>query len=134
PYLGQILAEACFDNGQAYISTAKEKYNMRRLMLYNGLKAIDGVECYLPSAAFYNIVKLPFDDVNPFCQWLLSDFSLNNATVMLAPADGFYFNQELGKSQVRIAYVLNQENLGIALECLKVAIAEYKEKAYLVRG
>jgi aspartate aminotransferase len=125
PYLGQVLAEACYTHREPYISNAREEYRKRRSILYEGLSRIDELECYLPGAAFYNIVKLPFPDVYPFCKWLLTDFSQDNQTVMLAPADGFYFNQELGKSQVRLAYILNEEDLKRSLEVLGEAVKAY---------
>jgi aspartate aminotransferase len=126
PYLGQVLAEACYDFGTAYIDEAREEYRQRREVLFNGLSEIEGLKFYKPAAAFYNIVELPVEDSTAFCKWLLSDFSSNGATIMLAPADGFYFNRNLGKSQVRIAYILNQNHLRHALECLSEALEIYK--------
>ena len=125
PYFGQILAEACYENADEYIEEAKEEYIRRRSILYESLSKIDGVKCYKPQAAFYNICELPVPDAEDFCKWLLSDFSYNNATVMLAPAAGFYFSKGVGKSQVRIAYVLNQDDLKKAVECLEVALKVY---------
>jgi len=125
PYFGQQLAEACYDNHASYIEKAKQKYTRRRKTLYQGLTRIKGVEAYLPDGAFYNIIKLPVEDANAFCTWLLSDFSHNNHTVMMAPADGFYINQALGASQVRIAYVLNEERLKLALKILEKGLEQF---------
>lgn len=127
PYIGQVLAEACFNYGDEYIQKSKEEYLKRRTVLYNRLNAIEGINAYLPTAAFYNIINLPFDDVTPFCKWLLTDFDIDNTTIMLAPADGFYFNQELGKSQVRIAYIVNEEKLNKSMDILEAAIPVYQK-------
>ena len=129
PYLGQVLAEACYENGKAYIAAAKKEYRARREILYNGLQNIPDIKSYLPNAAFYNIIELPVENSTEFCKWLLTDFSINNETIMLAPADGFYFNQEKGRSQVRLAYILNQERLRRALDILSSAIMEYQSVA-----
>ena len=130
PYLGQILAESCFDHGMEYVKKAKAEYLVRRKVLYEGLKKIDGLECYLPGAAFYNIIQFPFPDVDDFCKWMLSDFDVNGETVMLAPAHGFYFTPSLGKNQARIAYILNSERLGRALHILGEAVGEYQKKKF----
>jgi aspartate aminotransferase len=125
PFLGQVMAEACYDFANDYIEQAKEEYKKRRKTLYEGLLKIDGVKSYLPAAAFYNMVELPFNDSTAFCKWLLSDFSHNNETIMMAPADGFYYHKALGKSQVRIAYVLNQDRINRSMELLDIAIRQY---------
>ena len=127
PYLGQVLAEACYEYGHDYIEAAKQEYARRREVLYEGLNRIEGLQAYKPAAAFYNIVELPVDNANKFCQWLLSDFSHEGKTVMLAPADGFYFSENVGKSQVRIAYILNENHLSTALECLKLGLEQYHD-------
>jgi len=125
PYFGQRLALACYDNTDHYIQKAKAEYIKRRDILYNGLSKIEGAKFYRPSAAFYNIVELPVEDAAKFCKWMLTDFSYENQTVMLAPANGFYRNKDLGKKQVRIAYILNEQDLSKALNCLKLGISEY---------
>ncbi|NNE29728.1 MAG: pyridoxal phosphate-dependent aminotransferase [Saprospiraceae bacterium] len=132
PYYGQNLALACYEDPIPYISKAKEKYQSRRKVLFDGLSNIDGVECYLPAAAFYNIVELPVPDAEAFCKWLLTDFRYQNETVMLAPANGFYFNKEYGKSQVRIAYILNEDDLRKAIHCLDLGLAEFKKEVLSV--
>lgn len=127
PYMGQILGEACFDFGKTYVEDAKTEYLKRREVLYQGLQEIEGLESYKPAAAFYNVVQFPFDDVVAFCKWMLSEFHVENETVMLAPASGFYFSEHQGNNQARIAYILNQEKLGRALRILKEAVAQYME-------
>ncbi len=84
-----------------------------------------GVFCPTPSGAFYTIARLPIDDCDLFCQWLLEEFSYKNETVMLAPASGFYATKGLGKDEVRIAYVLNIDDLSKAMTCLEKALEEY---------
>jgi len=125
PYFGQILALACYEDSEAYISAARAEYMKRRAVLYQGLQRIDGIQSYKPDAAFYNIAELPVPDTMEFCKWMLTDFSLDNKTIMLAPASGFYSNQTLGKKQVRIAYVLNQEELQDALHILHQGLLAY---------
>ena len=127
PAFGQILAEACYTNYRPYISEAKEEYNRRRKVLYNRLSKMEGVRCYYPSAAFYNMVELPIDDATKFCKWMLTDFRHEGKTVMFAPADGFYFNQALGKKQVRIAFVLNEDKLNEAMDCLELGLKRYQQ-------
>lgn len=100
PYFGQKLAEACYDYVDEYIQPVKNEYIRRREILFNELKTINGLQLYKPAAAFYNMVGLPINDAAHFCKWLLTDFSLNNSTVMLAPGNGFYFNKNLGKNEV----------------------------------
>ena len=89
------------------------------------LNGMEGVICPLPKGAFYTIARLPVDDADDFARWLLSDFSWENQTVMLAPASGFYSKPELGKQQVRIAYVLKKDDLEKAMVCLEKALQEY---------
>jgi aspartate aminotransferase len=125
PYFGQLLAEACYLHAGDYIERAKAEYDRRRHVLYEGLSSIEGVECYMPEAAFYNMAGLPVTDAAHFCKWLLTDFELDGNTVMLAPGNGFYFHKEPGKNQVRIAYILNEQDLRHAVECLKEALKRY---------
>jgi len=126
PALGQIMAEACYTDYRPYVNEAKEEYNKRRKVLYSRLSDIEGVKCYYPSAAFYNMAELPIDDAAKFCKWMLTDFRHEGRTVMFSPADGFYFNQELGKKQVRIAFILNEEKLNQAMDCLELGLKEYQ--------
>jgi len=78
-----------------------------------------GIKCYKPTAAFYNIVELPVEDAAAFCQWMLTDFRHMDRTVMFSPANGFYFNKALGKQQIRIAFVLNEDKLNLAMDCVE---------------
>jgi aspartate aminotransferase len=125
PTFGQILAEALIDTPESYMEEVKEKYIIRRNILFERLSAIKNVKCYLPQGAFYIFAELPIADSDHFCQWLLEDFRYENSTVMLAPATGFYSNKHLGNKQVRIAYVLNINDLNKAMDCLEVALEVY---------
>jgi aspartate aminotransferase len=125
PALGQILAEAAIDTPQEYFDKVYYEYIGRRNYMVEALNQMDGVVCPLPKGAFYTIAQLPVDDADKFSQWLLSDFEWKNQTVMLAPASGFYSKPELGKQQVRIAYVLKIDDLKNAMECLAEALKIY---------
>ena len=125
PTFGQIAAEAAIDTPQEYFDKVKAEYVARRNFIVDALNKMEGVFCPKPSGAFYCIAQLPIDDSDKFCQWLLEKFSYNNQTVMLAPATGFYSKPELGKQQVRIAYVLNLDDLKNAMICLEKALMEY---------
>ena len=92
------------------------------------LNKMPGVFCPNPGGAFYAIARLPIDDADKFCQWLLEDFSYNKQTVMLAPATGFYGTPGLGKNEVRLAYVLNNDALNAAMDCLEKALEVYPNK------
>lgn len=123
--LGQIAATAAHRNDAEYIAKVREEYTERRDLLVSLLNDIPGVICPKPKGAFYCGVELPVDDTEKFAQWLLESYSNNNETVMVAPMGGFYSNPELGKKQVRIAYVLNQNDLKRSVEILKDAIEKY---------
>lgn len=125
PTFGQILAEALIDTPESYMEAVKTEYIARRDLLFQRLSTMHGVKCYLPKGAFYILAELPIDDSDHFCQWLLEDFRHQNATIMVAPATGFYANKHLGKKQVRIAYVLNINDLNTAMDCLEVALERY---------
>ncbi len=127
PSLGQIAGEALFDLGADYYAGIVKEYQLRRDTLVKLLNAIPGVKCPTPGGAFYAVAELPIDDADVFCQWMLEHFRHNNATVMMAPATGFYKHTELGKKQVRIAYVLNTDDLTAAVECLKFGLEEYNK-------
>lgn len=126
PGLGQIAAEAALDTPDTYFDEVKAEYIARRDFLVKGLNDIPGVVCPNPKGAFYTTVKLPVDDSEKFSKWLLTDFEHNNQTVMMAPAAGFYATPGLGKDEVRIAYVLNLEDLKNAVECLRIALKQYQ--------
>ncbi len=125
PTFGQIAAEAALKVKENYFLNVKKEYLQRRNTLVDLLNEIPGVTCPTPGGAFYAIAKLPIDDCDKFCQWLLESFSYKNETVMLAPATGFYATTGLGKDEVRLAYVLNINELIKAINCLKVALEQY---------
>lgn len=126
PSLAQIASEAALDTPDAYFEEVKKEYKARRDLLVLKLSAISGVKVALPKGAFYCIAKLPVKDADHFAQWLLEDFNLNGETVMIAPAAGFYSTQNVGRDEVRIAYVLNLKDLEQSVEILKAALAVYK--------
>ena len=125
PALGQILGEAALDTPPEYFNEVAREYIARRNYMVDALNKMPGVFCPLPKGAFYTTTKLPVDDADKFAQWLLSDFNWKNQTVMLAPASGFYTNPELGRQQVRIAYVLKIDDLRKAMECLAEGLKVY---------
>lgn len=127
PLLGQIVAEASIEGTEVYTKECFDEYKARRDFFIKGLNEIPGVYSPKPEGAFYTVVKLPVTDAEDFCRWCLTDFRLNGETVMMAPAAGFYSNPELGKNQVRMAYVLKIEDLAKALEVLKAALIKYKD-------
>lgn len=124
--LGQIAATAAHDNDAEYIRSVREEYTKRRNLLVDLLNGIPGVICPKPKGAFYCGVELPIDDSDKFAQWLLEHYSHNNETVMVAPMSGFYSNPELGRKQVRIAYVLKEDDLRRSVEILNDALQKYK--------
>jgi aspartate aminotransferase len=125
PLLGQLVAEASIDTPKEYMREMYDEYVERRNCLIDGLNIIPGVYSPIPMGAFYTVARLPVDDAEKFCAWCLSDFDYEGETVMLAPAAGFYTTPGAGKDQVRIAYVLNKEDLGRALVVLKHALEAY---------
>jgi len=125
PSLGQILGEAALDTPREYFDEVYQEYLERRDFMVAALNSMEGVICPVPKGAFYTIAHLPVDDADDFAQWLLCDFHFEGQTVMLAPASGFYSKPELGKQQVRIAYVLKKENLVNAMACLEKALQVY---------
>jgi aspartate aminotransferase len=126
PGLAQIMGEAAVDLPETYFDAPKKEYQARRDLLVKRLNAMPGVFCPTPGGAFYAMAKLPIDDSDKFCQWLLEEFSYKNQTVMLAPATGFYGTPGLGKDEVRLAYVLNLEAIDAAMDCLEAALARYQ--------
>jgi aspartate aminotransferase len=125
PTFGQIASEAALDTPQEYFDGVVAEYVKRRDILVSGLNAIPGVMCPNPKGAFYCIARLPIDNADKFCQWMLEDFSHNNQTVMMAPATGFYATPGAGTNEVRLAYVLNEDALRNAVECLRHALEVY---------
>lgn len=128
PGLAQIMGEAALDLPPSYFDATKAEYLARRDLLIGRLNAMPGVFCPNPGGAFYAIARLPIDDSDVFCQWLLESFSYQNKTLMLAPATGFYSTAGLGKNEVRLAYVLNRHDLNEAMDCLEKALEIYPNK------
>ena len=128
PSFAQLAAEAAVDLPDEYFNITRTEYQLRRDLLVARLNAMEGVYCPNPSGAFYAIAKLPIDDADKFCQWLLEDFSYNGQTVMLAPATGFYSTPGLGIHEVRLAYVLNLQDINAAMDCLENALKVYPGK------
>jgi len=128
PGLAQIMGEAAVDLPDSYFDAPKAEYLARRDLLVRRLNKMPGVFCPNPGGAFYAIAKLPIDDCDKFCQWLLESFSYNDQTVMLAPATGFYGTEGLGRNEVRLAYVLNLDALNSAMDCLEKALEAYSGK------
>jgi aspartate aminotransferase len=125
PSFAQIAGEAAIDLPPDYFNTTKAEYKSRRDLIVKRLNAMDGVFCPNPGGAFYAMAKLPIDDADTFCQWLLESFEHNKQTVMLAPATGFYGTPGLGKQEVRLAYVLNLTAIDAAMDCLEAALKQY---------
>lgn len=126
PTYAQIASEAALETPQSYFDDVKEEYVERRNILIEELEKIDGLKVGRPQGAFYCIAELPVADADKFAQWLLEEFRLNNETVMVAPAAGFYSTKGLGKNQIRIAYVLDKDTLKRAVNILKNALESYK--------
>ena len=125
PSLGQVVGEAALNTPKSYFTEVIDEYVNRRNLLIEGLNKIDGITCPNPSGAFYCIAQLPIDDADKFAKWLLEEFSWNNKTVMVAPAQGFYSTPDIGKQQIRIAYVLNLEELQNAITIIEEALKIY---------
>lgn len=128
PSFAQIAAEAAIDLPAEYFDAPKAEYLQRRDTIVKRLNNMPGVFCPNPGGAFYVIARLPVDDADNFCQWLLESFNYKNQTVMLAPASGFYGTKGLGKNEVRLAYVLNIEAINAAMDCLEEALKVYPNK------
>lgn len=133
PTFGQIAAEAAIDTPDSYFEEVIKEYVGRRDLVVSALNKMDGVFCPKPSGAFYCMAQLPVDDADRFCQWLLEEFSYEGQTVMLAPATGFYSKPELGRHQVRIAYVLKPESLTNAMKCLEEALKVYPGRTVIAK-
>jgi len=125
PTYAQIASEAALQTPESYFDEVNEEYVSRRNILVDGLNSIPGVFCPKPKGAFYCVAELPIDDSDKFAQWLLDSFEMDNETIMVAPATGFYSNAELGRKQVRIAYVLKKESLKRSIEILRKALEVY---------
>ena len=125
PLLGQLVAEASIDEPEEYSREVYDEYVERRKCLIDGLNRIPGVYSPIPMGAFYTVAKLPVDNAEKFCAWCLTDFEYEGQTVMMAPAAGFYTTPNAGINQVRIAYVLNKDDLHKALIVLQKALEAY---------
>jgi aspartate aminotransferase len=125
PSFAQIAGEAAIDLPADYFDTTKAEYKKRRDLIVKRLNEMEGVFCPNPGGAFYAMAQLPIDDSDIFCQWLLEEFSYEGQTVMLAPATGFYGTPGLGKKEVRLAYVLNINDIESAMDCLAQALKVY---------
>ena len=128
PLIGQVIAEASLSTPQEYLDQVYEEYLARRNFLIDGLNKIPGVFSPVPMGAFYTMVRLPVEDAEDFCKWCLTDFSYKGQTIMMAPGSGFYTDPSEGRNEVRLAYVLNREDLGRALEVLAHALEAYNSR------
>jgi aspartate aminotransferase len=128
PTLGQIASEAALKAPDSYFEEVRSRYVKRRDLLVEGLNSIPGVLCPNPGGAFYAVCRLPIDNSDTFCQWMLESFDLEGDTVMMAPASGFYSTPGAGLNEVRIAYVLDLPMLSRAIECIAAALKQYPGK------
>ncbi|MEN8226454.1 MAG: pyridoxal phosphate-dependent aminotransferase, partial [Bacteroidota bacterium] len=125
PTFGQVAAEAAVDTPDSYFEAVQKEYLARRDVVVESINNIPGAYCPEPKGAFYVVARLPITDSDHFCRWLLEDFEYNNATVMFAPASGFYSSKGKGNDEVRISYVLNVEDLQHSMKCLEEALKVY---------
>ncbi|HBG69441.1 MAG: aspartate aminotransferase [Bacteroidetes bacterium GWF2_43_63] len=128
PTFGQVASEAAIDTPESYFTEVKAEYVARRNIVVEAINKMEGAFCPNPKGAFYVVARLPIDDSDKFCQWLLEDFNLNGDTVMLAPATGFYSTPGMGKDEVRISYVLNVTDMKRSMEILEAAVKAYPGK------
>ena len=127
PTLAQIAAEAALKTPEDYFQSVREEYKSRRDALVNGLSSIAGVTCPSPGGAFYAVASLPIDDADRFCQWMLEEFEHDGCTVMMAPNTGFYATKGLGKTEVRLAYVLDINEINRAVQCVEAGLKAYPQ-------
>jgi aspartate aminotransferase len=128
PTFGQIAGEEAIDTPEDYFRKVLAEYHERRDIVVESINRMEGCFCPNPGGAFYAVARLPIDDSDRFCQWLLEDFNYNGETVMLAPATGFYSTKGRGLDEVRISYVLNVKDLTAAMKCLEEALKVYPGK------
>jgi len=126
PTVDQLAANACVRLPDSYFEEIVSEYQSRRDLVFDSLARIDGIICKKPEGAFYIVAKLPIADAEDFVMWLLNDFSINNETLMAAPAEGFYATPGLGKNELRLAYILNRDDLAKAMHIFSEGLAEYK--------
>lgn len=127
PLIGQIAANASLNGNSGYMQRSFDEYKSRRDFLIERLNKIPGVYSPMPQGAFYTLAQLPIEDADKFCAWCLSDFRYEGQTIFMAPASGFYVTPGLGKNEVRIAYVLNNNDLANAMTVLEKALETYKK-------
>jgi len=125
PTFGQIAGEEAINTPDSYFKEVLKEYHKRRNIVVESINKMEGCFCPNPGGAFYAVAKLPIDDSDKFCQWLLEDFNCQGETVMLAPATGFYSTKGRGLDEVRISYVLNVNDLHSAMKCLSEALKVY---------
>jgi aspartate aminotransferase len=125
PTYGQVLTEAAVDTPQEYFDAVINDYVARRNTVVDAINAMPGCMCPKPKGAFYAVARLPIDNSDKFCRWLLEEFNFNGETVMLAPATGFYSTQGKGTNEVRISYCLKVSDLEKAMKCLAEALKVY---------
>jgi len=129
PSYGQIFGEAACDTPQSYFDEVVAEYTKRRNIVVEAINKMEGCFCPMPKGAFYAVARLPIDDSDKFCQWLLEKFEHNKQTIMFAPLTGFYSpSSGGGKDEVRISYVLNENDLRNAMECLEIALKQYNNR------
>lgn len=128
PSFGQVASEAALQTPDSYFTEVLEEYHKRRNVVVKGINEIEGAFCPNPKGAFYVVAKLPIDNSDKFCQWLLEDFNYQGETVMCAPASGFYSSQGFGEDEIRISYVLNTEDLERSMHILNEALKVYPGK------
>lgn len=129
PTLEQIGAASLYDTPKSYFDDVKKEYQARRDILFEGISKIPNVMVKKPTGAFYMMIELPIENAEDFCMWILKEFSYKNTTIMMAPAEGFYLTKGLGVREVRLSYCINQEDLALAVEILRLALEEYPGKA-----
>ncbi|WP_312652212.1 pyridoxal phosphate-dependent aminotransferase [Proteiniclasticum sp.] len=127
PTLEQIGAATLYETPQSYFDEVKKEYQARRDVLFEGISAIKDVQVKKPTGAFYMIIGLPIKNAENFCKWILEEYSYENTTLMMAPAEGFYLTEGLGVNEVRLSYCINIEDLKLAVKILESALIRYKE-------
>jgi len=128
PTFGQILSEAAIDTPQEYFDNVMNEYVARKNVVVEAINKMEGCFCPNPGGAFYAMARLPIDDSDKFCQWILESFDYNKETVMVAPATGFYATKGMGKNEIRISYCLKVDDLKAAMKCLEEALKKYHGK------
>ena len=132
PLLGQLVAEASIDTSPEYMLATYNEYVERRKFLIDEINKIPGCYSPIPMGAFYTVARLPVDDADKFCEWCLRDFEYEGQTVFMAPASGFYTTPDMGRNEVRIAYVLEKSELSNAMKVLAEALKAYPGRVSVV--